>query len=59
MPPLEFVTVKKILNDFENSSMVISEYAGCSNAFSGFHSFNSFNLLDICRALDTALSTTN
>jgi hypothetical protein len=37
--------------------MVISEYAGCSNAFSGFHNFNTFDLLDICKALDTALST--
>jgi trehalose-6-phosphate synthase len=59
LPPLEFVTVKKILNDFGNSSMVISEYAGCSNAFSGFTSFNSFSLLDICQALDSALSSTS
>jgi trehalose-6-phosphate synthase len=59
LPPLEFVTVKKILNDFQNSSMLISEYAGCSNAFSGFHNFNSFSLVDICKALDTALSTPN
>jgi len=39
--------------------MILSEYAGCSNAFSGFHSFNSFNLLDLCKALDAALSTPN
>lgn len=59
LPPLEFVTVKKILNDFHNSSMILSEYSGCSNAFSGFHNFNSFNLLDICQSLDAALSTTS
>jgi trehalose-6-phosphate synthase len=57
IPPLEFVTVKKKLNDFHNSSMVISEYAGCSNAFSGFHDFNSFSLFDLCQSLDAALST--
>jgi|LakMenEpi03Aug12_release.lakeMendotaPanAssembly.Ray.scaffolds.fasta_scaffold6912317_1 trehalose-6-phosphate synthase len=38
--------------------MILSEYAGCSNAFSGFHSYNSFDLQDICQALDSALSTT-
>lgn len=57
MPPLEFVTVKKILNDFHNSSMILSEFSGCSNAFSGFHSFNSFDLKELVQALDSALST--
>lgn len=39
--------------------MIISEYSGCSNAFSGFHDFNSFNLFDLCQSLDAALSTTS
>jgi len=37
--------------------MILSEFSGCSNAFSGFHSFNSFVLKDLVQALDTALST--
>jgi trehalose-6-phosphate synthase len=37
--------------------MILSEFSGCSNAFSGFHSFNSFDLKDLMQALDNALST--
>jgi len=59
LPPLEFVTVKKIINDFQNSSMILSEFSGCLNAFSGFHSFNSFDLKDLVQAFDYALSTTS
>jgi len=46
LPPLEFVTCKKLLNDFGSSGMVLSEFSGCSNAFSGFFRFNSFNVQD-------------
>lgn len=52
LPPLEFVTVKHHLRDFENSGMVLSEFAGCSDAFSGFHSFNAFVLQDLMNTLD-------
>jgi trehalose-6-phosphate synthase len=57
LPPLEFTTVKKLMRDFENSGMVLSEFSGSSQSFSGFHSFNSFVLQDLMQALDTSLST--
>jgi trehalose-6-phosphate synthase len=40
LPPLEFATVKKLTGEFENSGMILSEFSGCSSAFSGFHEFN-------------------
>jgi trehalose-6-phosphate synthase len=49
--------VKKIRKDFQNSGIVLSEFAGNSKAFSGFHSFNPFVLQDFMQALDSNLST--
>jgi trehalose-6-phosphate synthase len=46
LPPLEYVTVKSIMGDFKNSQMMLSEYGGCTYSFSGFYSFNSFDLSD-------------
>jgi trehalose-6-phosphate synthase len=58
LPPLEFVTVKSLQGDFENSGMILSEFSGSSNAFSGFHSFNPFDQQEFCKALDTCLNMT-
>mmetsp|Transcript_40690 Transcript_40690/g.39293 ORF Transcript_40690/g.39293 Transcript_40690/m.39293 type:complete len:107 (+) Transcript_40690:1776-2096(+) len=43
VPPLEFVVCKKIINNFKDSLMLLSEFSGCNRAFSGFLSFNPFN----------------
>ena len=56
LPPLEFATVKKLMGDLHNSSMILSEFSGCSSAFNGFHEFNPFNQQDFCKALDTCLN---
>jgi len=56
LPPLEFATVKKLMGDLQNSSMILSEFSGCSSAFNGFHEFNPFNQQDFCKALDTCLN---
>jgi len=44
------------MGDLHNSSMILSEFSGCSNAFNGFHEFNPFNQQDFCKALDTCLN---
>jgi len=36
--------------------MMLSEYGGCTYAFSGFYSFNSFDLCDFQKKLDRALN---
>lgn len=58
IPPLEFVTVKKIRQDFQNSAMIISEYSGCSTAFTGFHVINPHDIKDLCNKMDAVLSQT-
>lgn len=59
LPPLEYVTVKKIMKAFSDSSMILSEFSGCSHAFSGFHSFNAFDLNEFTTSLDTCLSSSS
>jgi trehalose-6-phosphate synthase len=56
LPPLEFATVKKLMEQFDNAGMILSEFCGSSSAFNGFHEFNPFDPQDFCRALDTCLS---
>jgi trehalose-6-phosphate synthase len=46
------------MGDFKNSQMMLSEYGGCTYAFSGFFSFNSFDLQEFQKTLDKALSAT-
>ena len=36
---------------------MLSEYGGCSYAFSGFYTFNSFDLSDFHKTLDKTLNT--
>jgi trehalose-6-phosphate synthase len=36
--------------------MMLSEYGGCSYAFSGFYTFNSFDISDFEQTLDKCLS---
>ena len=38
----EYVLVKYLCNDFENSAMMLSEFTGSQTQFSGFYEFNPF-----------------
>ena len=38
----EYIWVKYLRNDFENSAMILSEFTGCDSQFAGFYDFNPF-----------------
>jgi len=38
----EYIFVKYLCNDFENSAMILSEFTGCNSQFAGFYDFNPF-----------------
>lgn len=38
----EYIFVKYLCNEFENSAMILSEFTGCNSQFAGFYDFNPF-----------------
>lgn len=38
----EYIFVKHLCNEFENSAMILSEFTGCNSQFAGFYDFNPF-----------------
>ena len=51
----EYIFTKYLKNDFKNSTMLISEFAGCNSQFAGFHEFNPFFVAKTVEALEKAL----
>ena len=51
----EYIMVKNLLNDFENSAMILSEFTGSNSQFAGFYSFNPFWLKSTVLALEKCL----
>lgn len=51
----EYILVKYLCNEFENSAMVLSEFTGCNSQFCGFYDFNPFQHKTIVAALEKCL----
>lgn len=47
----EYIFVKYLCNDFQNSAMILSEFTGCSSQFAGFYEFVPFQLKTTVAAL--------
>jgi trehalose 6-phosphate synthase/phosphatase len=56
LPPLEFIAVKKILNLSSKSSVILSEFSGCNRALGGILKINPFNVDEISKTIDVALT---
>ena len=55
LPPLEFVTVKKFKAN-GRGSVILSEFSGCNRALGGVLKINPFNVDDIARKIELAIS---
>ena len=51
----EYLWVKHLCKDFENSAMILSEFTGNNTQFAGFFEFNPFLLKTTVKALEECL----
>ena len=51
----EYILVKYLCNEFENSAMLLSELTGCNSQFAGFYDFNPFQIKTTVAALEKCL----
>lgn len=58
LPPLEFITVKKLLGTTNKAAVILSEFSGCNRALGGILKINPFNVDEIAKAIDTAINMT-
>ena len=56
LPPLEFITVKKLLGTTSKAAVILSEFSGCNRALGGVLKINPFNVDEIAKALDIAIN---
>ena len=56
LPPLEFITVKKLLNKTGKAAVILSEFSGCNRALGGILKINPFNVDEIVKNIDLAIS---
>ena len=52
---IEYILVKHLRNEFENSAMLLSEFTGSNSQFAGFYEFNPFLLKKTVGALEKCL----
>lgn len=58
LPPLEFITVKKLLNRTNKATVILSEFSGCNRALGGVLKINPFNVDEIAKNIDFAINMT-
>jgi len=58
IPPLEFIAVKKLLNQSFKGGVILSEFSGCNKALGGVLRINPFNVSEITEKIDKALTLT-
>ena len=51
----EYIWVKQLCNEFQNSAMILSEFTGCASQFAGFYDFDPFILKTTVAALEKCL----
>lgn len=56
LPPLEFVTVKKLLSRMNKAAVILSEFSGCNRALGGILKINPFNVDEITKNIDIAIN---
>ena len=56
LPPLEFITVKKLLNRTSKAAVILSEFSGCNRALGGVLKINPFNVDEIAKNIDIAIN---
>ena len=52
---IEYIMVKHIKKEFNNSAMILSEFTGSNSQFAGFYEFNPFLLRKTVLALEKCL----
>ena len=52
---IEYILVKHLSNEFENSAMLLSEFTGSNSQFAGFYEFNPFLLKKTVAALEKCI----
>ena len=55
LPPLEFVAVKKMLNQTGKAAIILSEFSGCNRALGGILKINPFNVDEIAKNIELAV----
>jgi trehalose-6-phosphate synthase len=56
LPPLEFITVKKLIQKASSSAVILSEFSGCNRALGGILKINPFNVEEIAKNIDIAIN---
>ena len=56
MPPLEFITVKKLLSRTSKAAVILSEFSGCNRALGGILKINPFDVDEIAKNIDIAIN---
>ena len=56
LSPMEFVTVKYLLDKFKKSACIVSEFLGCARALGGTFIINPYDAGDIAKKIDEAVN---